>query len=254
MSSAEPRVPTGRLPSPMRAPSRQTGGRGGLATIMPHNHRSPMSTSPSSPSNRRGSSAGPMPAAALLPRPSQEPIVDSSSYSTVNQRMHRNSPYGDSPTHRNGSLGPSTDLRLTRNQENQSPIDEQRHSQRPPPMLVHQSTSSSSNLSLGSGMSTASTSASSIYPVPRNVDDNNRPQLPPLSATGLHKSSGNMADYALRPSQPSSSGAAIPNMHHNTYQSSYSGSPSFSGMTLVSLIIMKQNLLFVRARFAQQPL
>ena len=249
MSSAEPRIPMGGFSSPMSAPGRQVGGRGGLATILPHKSISPLSTSPSSPSIRRDSSTGPMPAAALLPRPLQEPSTDLSSYSVVNQRMHRNSPYGDSPKYRSGSSGPSMDSRIPRNHDNQSPMDDQRPSTRPPPKLAHQSTSSSSNLSLGSGLSTASTTASSIYPATRNLEDSDRPQLPPLSATGLHMSSGNMADYALRPGQASSSGITASNIHHGSYSSSLSGSPSFPGKEprFLSFVTAKVSL-FIRLR------
>ena len=231
MSSAEPRITPGGFPSPMSAHAGHIGGRGGLATI--HNNRSSMSTSPSSPSVRRDSSAGPLPPAALLPRPSHETTTDISSYSAVNQRMHRNSPYGDAPTHRSGSSGPSMDSRSIRQQDHPNSMDEPRHTSRPAPKLVHQGTSSSSSLSFGSGLSTVSTNPSSIFPSTKNVEDGDRPQLPPLSVTGLHKPSGNMADYALRPSQPPSSGTANLGTHPNIYQSSYGGGSS-SGMVLTS--------------------
>ena len=194
-----------------------------------------MSTSPSSPSVRRDSSTGSMPGAVLLPRPAKEPTAELTSYSGVSQRMQRSSPYGDGHSHRSGSLGPSIDPRISRSHENTSPLDEQRHSGRPVPMLVHQNTSSSSNISIGSGISTTSTGASSIYPITRNAEESDRPQLPPLASTGLHKSSGSMADYALRPGQPPSSGATPPNVPQKSYQSPFNGSPSLSGMNFESL-------------------
>ena len=230
MSSAGPQQSTRDFPSPASVTGRQIGSRGGLATILPHSNVSPLSTSPSSPSVRRDSSTGPMPGAVLLPRPSTESTAEITSYSGISQRLHRNSPYGDVHSYRSGSLGPSIDPRLSRSHENQSPLDEQRHSSRPVPKLVHQNTSSSSNMSIGSGMSSSSTAASSIYPIARNAEESDRPQLPPLSATGLHKPSGNMADYALRPGQPPLSGTTPPNVQHKSHHSPFNGSPSLSGM------------------------
>ena len=225
---------TGEFPSPASITSRQLGPRGGLATILPHSSVSPNATSPSSPSVRRDSSNGPMPGAMLLPRPVRESAADLTSYSGVSQRMHRSSPYGDGETDR-GSLGPSIDPRLSRSHENHSPLDEQRHSARPVPKLIHQNTSSSSNISTGSGISAASTGASSIHPVNRSAEEIDRPQLPPLAATSLHKPGGNMADYALRSSQPKSSGATPPNGPPQNYQPLLSGPSSLSGMNFESL-------------------
>ena len=232
-SLAGPIQPSGGLPSPGSVTGRPLGLRGGPATILPYNNVSPMSTSPSSPSIRRGSSAGPVPATMLQPRPFIDASTDLTSYSSRSQRLHRNAPYGDGPSHRSSSSGPSIDPRLSRGPENQSPVDEERQSGLPIPKLIHQNTSSSSNLSLGSGMSTttASTAASSVSTITRGAEDNDRPQLPPLSATSLQKPGGSMADYALRPTQPPpSSGNTPPSGHQNAYQTPFNGSSSFSGM------------------------
>lgn len=223
MSSAGPMQLSEGLPSPASATGGALNLRGALAPILSHSMGSPISTSPSSPSLRRDSSTGPMPATVLQPRPFIDANADFPPYPGRSQQLHRNTPYRDGPPHRSSSLGPSIDPRL-REHETHSPVDEERLFSRPIPKLLHQTTSSSSNVSLGSGMSTgtADTTASSDY---------DRPQLPPLSATGLHKPGGKMADYALRPSQPpSTSGSTTPGVPHHPYQPPPSGSPSFSGM------------------------
>ena len=245
-SSAGPMHSSNGLPSPASVTGRPVGLRGGPATILQHGAGSPISTSPSSPSVRRDSSAGPAPATLLQPRPFIDVNTDLTSYSGKSQRSHRNTPYRDGPLHRSSSSGPPIDPRLSRGHGTQSPVDEERQSGRPVPSLVHQNTSSSSNVSLGSGMSTATsgtslgsgmstgtsgTAATPISIMTRGSDEYDRPQLPPLSTTGLHKPGGNMADYALRPSQPpSSSGCTIASAHQNPPQAPLSGSPTFSGM------------------------
>ena len=241
MSSAGPFQITGGLPSPASVTGRPFGVRGGLATIAPQNNvsHSPISTSPSSPSVRRDSSSGPMPAAVVQPRPFIDPNANAdASYSGISQRLHRNSPYEllDGHSTRSSSSGPQMDPRLSRNQEGH--FEERRHVAHPS-KLLHQNTSSSSNISLGSGMSNGSTAASSIFPATRNgeEDASQRPQLPPLSATGL-KPNGPISDYALRPSQAaSSSGNTPPSANHTPYQTQNlcSGSPSSSGMKFESL-------------------
>lgn len=238
--STGPMYSVGGLSSPASVTSRPVSLRTGLTVIPSHSNASPSSTSPSSPSVGRDSSMGPTPATTLQPRPFIDTTADPASYSLGrSQPFHRNAPYRDGRPYQNDSSGPAIDRRLSRSYGTQSPVDEEVRPNRPIPKLVHQNTSSSSGMSYGSSVSNApsGTTASSISTIVRGTEDCDRPQLPPLSATGLPKPGGSMADYALRSSQTSLSSGITnsSNAHGMPYQAAPCGSSLYSGMKSESL-------------------
>ena len=185
--------PTG---SAMPSPASVTGGplRVGTAAPSPFTNPSPSPMSPSSPPARRESSASARPPGLFQPRTLIESTSDPTGTSTVGHLRHREAPYA-----RSGSSSSAIESRMSQGQE---PPAGGRHSSGPtrPPALLHQTTSSSSGVSSNSQFSSFSSLPSSSYNM-RSNEEEARPQLPPLEATGSRKSvTPTLADYSLRKS------------------------------------------------------
>ena len=97
----------------------------------------------------------------------------------------------------NRSESPSTTVE-SRSPRNQGSPARGRSSSSQAPALLHQPASTSSNISSGSQLSSTSTAPSSLFSA-RSHEEEQRPQLPPISATGFKPSgSSSLADYSLR--------------------------------------------------------
>lgn len=221
------------MPSSATAAASAIRAGTGTATSV-HNISPNSSISPSSPSVRRESSGNSLPASSLQSRAPVEPNFDPGSSASSRRQI------ADASFPRSTSSGsPSIEVRPNRGQE--SPAGPRQPSRRTP-ALLHQTTSSSSGLSIGSQLSSVSTAPSSIY-APRNGEEDVRdvrPQLPPLSATGLGPSAPpGLAEYSLRKSQTpeSSTPTSLSQQHLSTptptpTQTHYQPPPLSSGTSL----------------------
>ena len=220
--SANVHPAAGTFPSPANLSSRSALPLPSLMSNIPPPTGSPMSTSPSSPSCIRGSSVG-------LSRTSTEVHQDrTSSFVKGQQTLPRIVPnVHSSPSMSSTSITP-VDSRLQARRNSHG-------SGNAMPPFVHEA-SDSSNPSLASTWSSASTAASSLYAHRGSEDDAMPPiVLPPLSTVaGLAGGTASLADHSLRSSQRPSIGSGSISYGSQHSQSVYASS---SGTDIDSFVL-----------------